>query len=245
MTPPRPRIALLSVRFAMFDAQMPPDFPARMRAHALRSAEVLGEAFDVVAPELIEDEAGAHRVADELSRVAFDAVVFAPAMAAPPSYAAIALERTTAPLVIWNAPTVTRLADGLTQAEATEHTTTVGALMVGNLRVREGRPPLVVTAGHDDPAGVARLLRTVRAVAAAGSLRGGTVLRVGDAIPGYLDVEATTSDLAALGLREVAVDLGTWEAAVEGVDPATTATLLADVCRRWAGDPGPEAERSA
>ncbi|HYN48375.1 MAG TPA: hypothetical protein VER83_05870, partial [Candidatus Nanopelagicales bacterium] len=44
---------------------------------------------------------------------------------------------------------------------------------------------------------------------------------------------------------EVAVDLGTWEAAVEGVDPATTATLLADVCRRWAGDPGPEAERSA
>ena len=84
---------------------------------------------------------------------AFDAVVFAPAMAAPPSYAAIALEHTTAPLVIWNAPTVTRLEDGLTQAAATEHTTTVGALMYGNVRVREGRPPLVVTAGHGDRAG--------------------------------------------------------------------------------------------
>jgi hypothetical protein len=59
MTGLRPRVALLSVRFAMFDAQMPLDFPARMRAHAARSAEVLGEAFDVVAPELIEDERGA------------------------------------------------------------------------------------------------------------------------------------------------------------------------------------------
>ncbi len=245
MTTPRPQIALISVRFAMFDAQMPPDFPARMRAHAQRSAEVLGEAFDVVAPELIEDEEGARRAAEVLSQVRFDAVVFAPTMAAPPSYAAIALQGTTAPLVIWNAPTVTRLADGLTQAQATEHTTTVGALMYGNLRVREGRPPLVVTSGHDDPAGVARLLRTVRAAAAAGSLRGATVLRIGDPIPGYLDVEATTSDLAALGMREVAIDRGTWEAAVEAADPATTTALLADVRRRWAGEPGTEAERSA
>lgn len=245
MTTPRPRIGLLSVRFAMFDAQMPPDFPARMRAHAARSAEVLGDVFDVVAPELIEDEAGARRVADELGAAALDAVVFAPAMAAPPSYAAIALESTTAPLVIWNAPAVARLADGLTQSQATEHTTTVGALMFGNVRVREGRPPLVVTARHDDPVGISRLLRTVRGVAAAGSLRGGVVLRVGDAIPGYLDVDATASDLAALGLREVAVGLGAWEAAVEDADPAAATALLDEIRSRWTGDAGPEAERSA
>ena len=245
MTMPRPRIALLSVRFAMFDAQMPPDFPARMRAHAARSADVLGEVFDVVAPELIEDEAGACRVAEELGSVSLDAVVFAPAMAAPPSYAAIALERATAPLVIWNAPAIARLADGLTQAQATEHTTTVGALMYGNVRVREGRPPLVVTARHDDPSGISRLLRTVRGAAAAGSLRDSVVLRVGDAIPGYLDVDATAADLAALGLREVAVDLGAWEATVHDADPTAATALLDDVRGRWAGDPGLEAERSA
>jgi L-arabinose isomerase len=241
----RPRIALVSVRFGLFDAQMPPDFPARMRAHAARSAEVLGSAFDVVAPDLIEDEEGARRVREELAVARLDAVVFAPAMAAPPSYAAIALERTTAPLVIWNAPSVARLPDGLTQAQATEHTTTVGALMYGNVRVREGRRPLVVTAAHDDPAAIDRMLRTVRAATAAGSLRGGVVLRVGDAIPGYLDVDATPGDLAALGLREVAVGLEAWEAAVEAASPAAATMLLDDVTHRWRGDPGPQAERSA
>jgi L-arabinose isomerase len=199
----------------------------------------------VVAPELIEDEAGARRVADDLSRAAFDAVVFAPAMAAPPSYPAIALEHTRAPLVIWNAPAVTRLDDGLTQAQATEHTTTVGALMYGNVRVREGRPPIVVTTGHDDPAGIDRLVRTVRAAAAAGSLKGATVLRVGDPIPGYLDVDCSATDLAALGMHEVAIDLQTWEAVVDAVDPARAAGVLADVRGRWTGDPGAEAERSA
>ena len=113
VTGARPRIALVSVRFGLFDAQMPPDFPARMRAHAARSAAVLGAAFDVIAPDLIEDEAGARRVRGELAAARLDAVVFAPAMAAPPSYAAIALERTTAPLVIWNAPSVARLEPGL------------------------------------------------------------------------------------------------------------------------------------
>jgi L-arabinose isomerase len=151
----------------------------------------------------------------------------------------------TAPLVIWNAPAIARLPDGLTQAQATEHTTTVGALMYGNVRVREGRPPLVVTAGHDDAAAIDRMLRTVRAAAAGGSLRGGTVLRVGDAIPGYLDVDATAADLAALGLREVAVDLPAWEAAVESADAGAAAAALGDATRRWAGDPGPQAGRSA
>jgi len=245
VTRARLRIALVSVRFGLFDAQMPPDFPARMHAHAARSAEVLGTAFDVLAPGLIEDEAGARRVRDELAGARLDAIVFAPAMAAPPSYAAIALERTTSPLVIWNAPAVARLPDGLTQAQATEHTTTVGALMYGNLRVREGRPPLVVTAGHDDTAAIERLLRTVRAAAAGGSLLGGIVLRVGDAIPGYLDVDATPADLAGLGLREVAVELEPWEAAVESASAAEAARLLGDVTRLWAGDPGPQAERSA
>lgn len=241
----RPRIALVSVRFALFDAQMPPDFPARMRAHAARSVEVLRSAFDVIAPDLIEDEVGARRACEELAEARLDAVVFAPAMAAPPRFAAIALERTTAPLVIWNAPSVARLPDGLTQAQATEHTTTIGALMYGNVRVREGRPPLVVTAGHDDGAAIERLLRTVRAAAAGGSLRGGTVLRVGDAIPGYLDVDATSTDLAALGLREIAIDLESWEAAVDAVSAAAATKLLDVVTRRWTGDPGPQAERSA
>ena len=146
-------------------------------------------------------------------------------MAAPPSYAAIALERTTSPLVIWNAPAVTRLPDGLTQAQATEHTTTVGALMYGNLRVREGRPPLVVTAGHDDAAAIDRLLRTVRAAAAARLAAGRHRAPGRGCHPGLprrrRDAPRT---LPALGLREVAVELEAWEAAVESASAAEAAS---------------------
>ena len=52
----RPRIGLVTVRFTLFDAQMPADFPARMRAHAARSAAVLDAVAEVVATRLIEND---------------------------------------------------------------------------------------------------------------------------------------------------------------------------------------------
>lgn len=239
---PRPRIGLVSVRFNLFDAQMPPGFPDRMRAHARRSAEILGRSLDVVETGVIEDEDQATAAADRLRRERLDAIVFAPAMAAPPSYAAIVLAASEAPLVIWNAPSIQRLPGDLSQAEATEHSTTVGSVMYANVRVREGRPPIVVTAGHDDEAALGSLLRTVRAAAAAGSLRGANVLRVGEPIPGYLDVDASGADLALLGLREVSVALDEWQASVSAIPTAQAAALVESLALRgWPGDPGPNA----
>ena len=166
-------------------------------------------------------------------------------MAAPPSYAHTALARPDAPLVIWNAPAILRLPADYHQDEATVHSTTVGALMFGNVLVREGRAAAVVTAGHDDDAAVETLLRTVRAVAAAGAMRGATFLRLGEPIPGYLDVLASEADLALLGIREEAVEAGAWETAVGAVSESDAAALLDDVRSRWSGDPGPEALWSA
>ncbi len=242
--PARRRIGLVSVRFTLFDPEMAPDFRARMFAHAARSAELLAGHFEVVALPLIEGEADAAAVAERLSREALDAIVFAPAMASPPSYAVIALAGSSAPLVIWNAPALLRLPADLKQAEATVHSTSVGAVMYGNVRVREGRPVPVVTAAHDDPAALEVLYRTVRAVAAAGSLRGRTFLRLGDPIPGYLDVMASDEELARLGVREVAVPLETWEAAVAAVPGADARALIDERRARWGGDPGSEAEWS-
>ncbi len=243
----RPRIGLVTVRFTLFDAQMGPDFPARMAAHAARSAEVLGTIGDVVAPPLIEDEAGAAGAAAVLSHERLDAVVFAPVMAAPPIYAARALADVDAPVVIWNAPSIRRLPDDLHQDEATVHSTTVGAVMFGNVLVREGRPAPVVTAGHDDAPALERLARTIRAVAAAGSLHGSTVLRVGDPIPGYLDVEASPTQLARLGVAELALDRDDWAARVASVTGDDAAAALATLreAGRWSGDGGPGAQRSA
>ena len=241
----RRRVALVSVRFKLFDAQMSDDFPARMQAHQERSAHLLGSEFEVVRTRLIEDENDAADVAAALARERVDAVVFAPAMAAPPSYAAAALATCDAPLVIWNAPAILRLPPDYHQDEATVHSTTVGALMFANVLVREGRPAPVVTAGHDDGAAVERLLRTVRAAAVAGSLRGATFIRIGEPIAGYLDVEADEAELGRLGVHEIALTQDDWEARVEGADVDRAAALLADVRDRWGGDPGPEAHRSA
>ena len=202
---------------------------------------------DVVATPLIEDEEGAARTARELADARLDAVVFAPTMAAPPSYAARALADVEAPLVIWNAPSVRRLPDDLHQDEATVHSTSVGAVMYGNVLVREGRRVAVVTAGHDDPAAIDRLLRTVRAVAAAGSIRGSTVLRLGDPIPGYLDVESSAAELAWLGVTEHAIALADWEARVGAITDVDAATALAALRSDgdWSGDGGPGALRSS
>ena len=57
----------VSVRFTLFDPQMGPDFPARMRAHAARSEAILGSFADVVATPLIESETDAQRVAAQLA----------------------------------------------------------------------------------------------------------------------------------------------------------------------------------
>lgn len=242
----RPRVALVSVRFTLFDGQMGADFPTRMRAHSARSAALLGEHFDVVEMPLIESEANAASVARQLWTERPDAIVFAPAMAAPPTYAGVALGASDAPVVVWNAPSVLALPDDLHQDEATVHSTTVGALMYANVLVRAGRSPTVVTAAHDDPAALDILMRTVRAAAAAGSLRGTTFLRVGDSIPGYQDVEASLADLAVLGVAESAVGPSEWEDAVAATPEGHAATFMEDLyARGWSGDPGPDAAWSA
>ena len=241
----RARIALVSVRFKLFDAQMSADFPARMQAHTQRSAAILEQWFDVVRTPLIEDDAGAAVVAAALAGEHVDAVVFAPTMAAPPTYAQVALAGSDAPLVIWNAPSIMRIPADYHQDEATVHSSTVGALMYGNVLQRQGRAAAVVTAGHDDAEGLERLQRTVRAVAAAGALRGSTFLRVGSPIPGYTDVETTDAELAQLGVREASLTQADWESTVSAVSSVDAQALLDDVASRWQGEAGPEGLWSA
>ena len=242
----RPRIGLVSVRFRLFDAQMPPEFPARMHERARRYAALLGGGCDVVYPGLIEDESGAHAAARALARERLDAIVFAPTMAAPPSFAAAVLRASPVPVVIWNPAETAQVPPDWTQAQATEHTAAVGCVMLANVLIRSGRPAPVVTAPPDDAAGIERLRRTVRAAAAAGSFRDAVALRVGDPIPGYLDVEASVGDLAGLGMRERRVSVGELDDAFAAATPDGARALLERLRGRgWSGGGGPQAEGSA
>ena len=139
----------------LFDEQMPAGFRAGARGGRARATpSCSAREFDVVDAGMLASDAEGDRANALLREARPDAVVFAPSMAAPPSYAARALAGLDAPLVVWNGPTIDRLPDGLTQAQATVNSSQVAAVMLANALVRERRPFATVTASPDDPADV-------------------------------------------------------------------------------------------
>lgn len=242
----RPRVGLVVPRFTLFDPHMRPGFVERMRAAGGRYAQLLDEWFDVVSTGVIEDDDQARTAAQTLRLARPDAIVLAPCMAAPPSFGwAVCEALPETPVVIWNALPVERMAADLSQAEATENSTTVGCVMLGNVLVRAGRPAPTVTTPPDDRAALERLARTIRGAAAAGAARGTTLLRIGAPIDGYLDVEASKTELAALGVREIDVGARELEEAFASTSEPDGRAVL-DECREagWQGDPGALGVRS-
>jgi L-arabinose isomerase len=238
-------VGVVSCYFPLFEQQMPPGFRQDREATARSYAALLARDFDVVDAGMLASDADGVRANALLREARPDAVVFAPSMAAPPSYAASALAGLEAPLVIWNAPTIDRLPAGLTQAQATVNSSQVAAVMLANALVRESRPFATVTASPSDAADAALLTRTVRAAAVAARLRGASVLRVGGWIPGYLDVESTAAELARLGVTEHAVQVGELDEAFAAVAPPRIEAGLAELdTRGWARREGPADERS-
>lgn len=243
---PRFRVGFVAARFGLLDAQLAADAPERLRARASQLAASLEQHFDVVFPGLIEDLADAERIGRALSTERLDAVVFAPVMAVPPNYAKTALDDLGAPLVIWNALELRRLPADLTLAAASVQTSTAACQMLANVLVRAGRTPQVVTTAPDDAPSFERLRRTIAGAAAAGSLRGGTLLRVGEPLAGYLDLEVSAGHLTRIGLREESVSIHELhEAFAATTDEEARAVLDLIRERGWSGDGGPNLERSA
>ena len=242
---PRRKVGVVSCYFPLFEKQMPPGFRNDREDTARGYAELLARAFDVVDAGTLASDADGERANGLLREARPDVVVFAPSMAAPPSYVAHALAGLEAPLVIWNGPTIDRLPDGLTQAEATVNSSQVAAVMLANPLVRDARPFTAVTASPSDAEGIDRLLRTVRAAAVASVLRGASVVRVGRWLPGYLDVESTADELARLGVTEHDVGIAELDQAFEAVAPERVEGGLADLDRRgWERREGPADARS-
>jgi L-arabinose isomerase len=233
----RPRIAVVSVYFTLFDAQMPGDFRARQEDAVARQVQALAAEFDVAAfTGLLTSEEEARAANAVVREAGADVVVFAPSMAAPASYGITALEGIDAPLVLWNAPGADRLGEDLDQRSAHEHTTMLGALMLANPLARRERSFHAVSARTDRAEEMMDLCRTIRALAAGRRVRGRTVLRIGDPYPGYLNVEANAEQLAQLDLVERSISRDALEAAFDAADPEALENVHADIAARgWRG----------
>ncbi len=241
----RPRVAVVSAYFPLFEAQMPAGFRDDRARVARTLAESLRGEFEIVDAGMLASEADGDRVNATLRQARPDVVVYAPTMAVPPSYAMHALAAIDAPLVVWNALLIDRLPPGLTQAQATVNSSQVAAVMFANPLVREGRPFATVTASPSDPEGVATVVRTVRAAATGSSLRGATVLRVGRWFPGYLDVESTAEELGRLGVNEHAVSIAELNDAFAAVAADRLQPGLEELAARgWARRAGDADRRS-
>jgi L-arabinose isomerase len=242
---PRRKVGLVSCYFTLFDEQMPAGFRQEREAVVRTYVDLLGREFDVIEAGMLTSDAEGDRANALLREARPDVIVFAPSMAAPPSYAARALAGLDTPLVVWNGPTIDRLPAALTQAQATVNSSQVAAVMLANALVRERRPFATVTASPADPDGVALLTRTVRAAAAASSLRRSAVLRVGESFPGYLDVEVSPLDLERLGVTERSVRADELNDAFARVDAARIDVGFGDLLSRgWTRREGPADERS-
>ncbi len=181
-----------------------------------------------------------------LEAEALDAIVVAPAMAAPPGLGVVALGERPPPVVIWNAIAVDGLSDEAETGEAVEHTTSVGCLMLAGALARNGMRAAVLTTAPGDADALSRLHRTVRAAAAAGSLRGRTVVRIGEPPPGYVNVLAEAPELAHLGLAPAYVGRSDLDEAFAAATPADASAVLDELAEAGlAAERGPVAERSA
>ena len=175
------------------------------------------------------DDAG-RKAARAFAEAEVNVIVFAPTMAAPPSYGWEAIKGLPrVPVVAVGAQELDEVPDDYATEEATRRSLPVGLVMFTNVLVREGRrfTTLISSVGA---AGLdAALGETLRAADAAALVRNSRLLAIGAPISGYLDVEVSHRELQNLGVEVIDIDAGGIGAAFASVDGAGVETLVGDL----------------
>lgn len=226
----RLRIGLLSVYFGLFDAAMPPEFRRDRTAFAEAMRGRLGRFGSVVYPGVVDSDDTGREAGRLFAEAAVDVIVFAPTMAAPPSYGWEAIrDLPNVPLVAVGAQELDEVPDDYATEEATRRSLPVGLVMFTNVLVREGRPftTLISSVGSDDLD--ASLAETLRAVDAAAMVRNTRMLAIGAPISGYLDVEVSQGELQKVGVEVIDIDADGIGRAFEAVNGTAVDRLVADL----------------
>lgn len=228
MTP----VALVHPYWDFWASSVPGDFRADRERLLARAAAALGPGLDVVACELAGDESEARALVDRCQRA--DVVVVVSTMAVPPATTMALLdELPDLPVVVWALHEDPRLPVDFSHSDITTRGATVGAPMVVSALARAHRRYDVVMS---DLAGAAAARDAVDCAAAAGTVRGATMLRIGTAMPGYTSVQATDDELAPLGIRSAVVSPEELAARVGDVTSAQASAVRAQLDEEFAFD---------
>ena len=231
---PTLRIGLLAVYFGLFDAAMPPEFRQDRTAFAESMRARLEEFGSVVYPGVVDTDEAGRQAGLLFASSDVDVIVFAPTMAAPPSYGWEAIRNLPrVPVVAVGAQELVEVPDDYATEEATRRSLPVGLVMFTNVLVRMGRQftTLVSSVGRDD-LDIA-LGETLRAADAAATVSKSRLLTIGKPIPGYMDVEVTGEQLVDLGIEVVEVDPSGIAAAFAAVPDGEVAGLVDELRGRF------------
>ena len=228
------RIGLLAVYFGLFDAAMPPEFRQDRTAFAEAMRDRLERFGSVVYPGVVDSDDSGREAGRVFTEAGVDVIVFAPTMAAPPSYGWEAVrDLPQAPLVVVGAQELEEVPDDYATEEATRRSLPVGLVMFTNVLVREGRrfTTLISSVAADDLD--TALGETLRAADAAAMVRNSRLLAIGEPISGYLDVDVSPGELRSLGVEVIDIDAEGIGAAFDGVDGAGVNALVGDLRNRY------------
>lgn len=183
------RIGLLAGYMSLFDELMGPEFRNDRVAWAERVRSIAATEGDVIFPGPIASFEDAER-----ARIAFldqrvDMVLAAPTMASPPGYSwRILQDLPDTPIVVWVSHDPPAMPPDWTHRDLVRHSATVGAVMLTNTLLRNGRRFHIVTGRLEDQATQGRLRDLLAAARAVARLRRARLGVIGPAIEGYDDV---------------------------------------------------------
>lgn len=198
----------------------------------------------------IDSELAAQGIGERLPELAPAALLVLQTMAVPPAWTATALEASPAAPLLIAALQESAPSGAFDHREIVQAGAAVGAAQLTSTLLRRGRRFRVIAGSLDDERTRGRLSLEARALAAAGTLRGSRLIRLGPPFPGYENVELDVEALRrATGVEVVEVEAGTFGAAFSQAAAEETAAVRGEISRTWSVDAeaqeGDQLERAA
>jgi L-arabinose isomerase len=224
----RPRIAVVAAYMPFFDEIMPPDYARDREMFGSRVAAAVEPVGDVTYLGFVHDHGSGDAAGRKLSELEADAVLVVPTMAAPAGYLWRVLAPNPAvPVVLFAAHEIETVPPDYDMIALCRHSANVGALMIGNILSREGRPFLTVVGPRDRDDIRSELHQALKVAALAGGIRRTRIGRLGEPIDGYDNVKVNAAALRqAIGAELVDIPLPEWEDACRTVTGEQAAALV-------------------